>query len=293
MIQVFYSSGYVMSEYAFDTTRKAQWIADSLTTDPIPGLRLVEPTLLPHDAITAVHSPEYVRAIETGRPRGLAESQGFDWDARLWPMVLTSCGGMVAAAHAALNEGVAGSLSSGFHHASYGSGCGFCTFNGLVIAAKAALTAGAQNVLILDLDAHCGGGTASLIADETRIWQFGVSVCEYDWYPETERARLTVATDGFKYLATVRQTLQEIESLGAFSLCLYNAGMDPCTDSGGPFGITPDVLAERERMVFSWCAAHRIPIAFALAGGYIGSDLDQAGLVALHRLTLHAACSAQ
>jgi len=30
-------------------------------------------------------------------PRGLAESEGFTWDAGLWPMVLSSNGGAVAA----------------------------------------------------------------------------------------------------------------------------------------------------------------------------------------------------
>ena len=33
----------------------------------------------------------------------------------------------------------------------------------------------------------------------------------------------------------------------------------------------------------------RLPVAFVLAGGYVGPRLDQARLVALHRLTLSAA----
>ena len=76
-------------------------------------------------------------------------------------MVLSSNGGAVAAGLAALEHGVAGSLSSGLHHARREKGAGFCTFNGLVIAAREALTAGARSVLILDFDAHCGGGTRS------------------------------------------------------------------------------------------------------------------------------------
>jgi len=50
-----------------------------------------------------------------------------------------------------------GSLSSGLHHARRTHGAGFCTFNGLALAALTALevlTAGAQRVLILNLDAH-------------------------------------------------------------------------------------------------------------------------------------------
>ena len=171
-------------------------------------------------------------------------------------MVLASNGGAVAAAHAALEFGVAGSLSSGLHHAGYGSGAGFCTFNGLAIAAKAALAAGAKSVLILDLDAHCGGGTASLIADEPRIRQLDVSVSSYDSYQESEQSRLVMVGTGSEYLPAVRRVLDEADRQGAsFDLCLYNAGMDPSEDcsTGGQTGITRDMLAERERLVFEWC----------------------------------------
>jgi len=135
---------------------------------------LLEPAPLTRVQLTQAHDASYIRAVETGVPRALAESQGFPWDVELWPMVLSSNGGAVAAALAALEHGVAGSLSSGLHHARRERGAGFCTFNGLVIAAREALTAGARSVLILDLDAHCGGGTRSMIQDDPRIWQVDV-----------------------------------------------------------------------------------------------------------------------
>jgi acetoin utilization deacetylase AcuC-like enzyme len=210
-------------------------------------------------------------------------------------MVLASNGGVVAAALAALKDGIAGSLSSGLHHAGYGSGAGFCTFNGLVIAAHAALAAGARSVFILDLDAHCGGGTASLIAGEPRIRQFDVSVGSYDSYPKSKQSRLVVVRNASEYLPTVHRILEEADSAGdSFDLCLYNAGMDPCEncDTGGLPGITQDMLDEREQFVFQWCHDRQLPIAFVLAGGYIGPRLDKSGLAALHRLTLSAASQA-
>lgn len=295
MVRVFYSPKYVGAGYAFDTTRKAKWVADSLAGSPIRGIELVEPVPVTRDHLADVHDPEYVRAVETGKPRSLAESQGFSWDAGLWSMVLASNGGAIAAAHAALELGAAGSLSSGLHHARYGSGAGFCTFNGLAIAAKAALVAGAKSVLILDLDAHCGGGTASLIADEPRIRQLDVSVSSYDSYRNSEQTKLVMVDTSSEYLPTVRRVLEEADRQGAaFDLCLYNAGMDPSEDcsTGGQTGITHDILAERERLVFEWCSVRQLPIAFVLAGGYIGSRLDESGLVALHRLTLSAASQA-
>jgi acetoin utilization deacetylase AcuC-like enzyme len=295
MLNVFYSPSYVRAAHAFDTTRKAEWIARSLREAPIPHVALLEPPSLMREQVTEVHDEIYVRAIETGAPRKLAESQGFTWDAGLWEMVLASNGGAVAAALAALSDGVAGSLSSGLHHARRERGAGFCTFNGLVLAARAAMAAGARSVMILDLDAHCGGGTESLVAGDPHVWQFDVSVCGYDRYAPSERARLEVASDGATYRAAIGRALDAADACGAaFDLCLYNAGMDPCEgcSTGGAPGVTRELLAERERLVFEWCRARRLSVAFVLAGGYVGPHLDQAGLIALHRLTLSAAAGA-
>ena len=291
-VEVFYGPAYTMSGYAFDTTRKASWIAESLREAPISGIELVEPEPLSKADLLTVHDAEYVDAVESGTPRSLAASQGFAWDEGLWTMTLATNGGAVAAARSALNRGVAGSLSSGLHHARRDRGRGFCTFNGLVLAGRAALDAGATAVLILDLDAHCGGGTASLIADEPRIWHCDVAVDSFDRYASADRASLRLARSAESYLPAIEEALTELEADGPlFDLCVYNAGMDPFVHClvGGLRGITREVLAEREKLVFSWCRSRGIPVAFVVAGGYTGSSLDQASLVSLHRLTLSSA----
>jgi acetoin utilization deacetylase AcuC-like enzyme len=292
MIPIFFSPSFVGSGYAFDTTRKSKWVADSLNSQPISGLALRVPQPLTHQQVIEAHDPNYVLAVETGKPRSLAESQGFPWDIGLWPMVLASNGGAVEAALAALQSGVAGSLSSGLHHARYEHGTGFCTFNGLAIAAYAALHSGAKSVLILDFDAHCGGGTHSLVKEKPQIWQLDVSVSSFDAYEPSARTSLSIVHEAKEYLPLIVNRLKELESQAPrFDLCLYNAGMDPHEDCdiGGLVGITSDLLAVRERIVFKWCEERRIPVAFVLAGGYIGSKLAESGLLDLHRLTLSAA----
>lgn len=291
MTRVFYSPAYVGAGHEFDTTRKSRWIAESLARSPVKGIELVEPTPLTSEQILSVHDVAYVNAVRTGEPRSLAESQGFAWDPNVWTMVASSNGGAVAAALAALDDGVSGSLSSGLHHAKAHRGEGFCTFNGLVIAARSALAAGAKSVLILDLDAHCGGGTASLVANEPRISQVDVSVSEFDRYIPTRRIRLELVDRAEDYLPTISRLVDEVLVDAAFDLCIYNAGMDPFETSsiGGLTGITRDVLASRERLVFDRCRGSKTPIAFVLAGGYIGSGFDQKALVDLHRLTLEEA----
>ena len=144
-------------------------------------------------------------------------------------------------------------------------------------------------MLILDLDAHCGGGTASLIKGELRLWQIDVSVSSFDHYASSDRVTLDMVGDSADYLPTVRRRLEEADRQGlSFDLCLYNAGMDPFEDcsTGGLDGITRPVLSERERLVFGWCSHRKLPVAFVLAGGYLGPHLDEQGLVDLHRLTL-------
>jgi acetoin utilization deacetylase AcuC-like enzyme len=296
VLRVFFSPAYVGAAHDFATTRKAAWIAAALVRSPLPGIELVEPASLSEDEVVRVHDAAYVRAVREGIPRPLAESQGFGWDEGLWRMATASNGGAVAAAEHAMRHGVAGSLSSGLHHARRERGGGFCTFNGLVLGALAALDAGARHVLILDLDAHCGGGTASLIRAEPRIWQWDVSVSPVDWYERAPRARLTVARRADDYLRAIRMALGEAErDAPPFGLCLYNAGMDAherC-DIGGLPGITRDLLAARERLVFEWCRARGLPVAFVLAGGYPGPRLGEDEIVDLHLLTLSAAAAAE
>src|SRR5262249_30850021 len=181
------------------------------------------------DDLLTTHDSQYVSAVRTGEPRALAESQGLEWDPGLWPMVLASNGGTVAAALRALRDGRAGALSSGLHHARRERGHGFCTFNGLVLAAQAALDAGAGDVLILDLDAHCGGGTYALIAENSRIWQVDVSVDAFDRYEPGERTTLDMVASAADYLPTIMRRLHDVQGQ-RFGLCIYNAGMDPHED---------------------------------------------------------------
>ena len=307
-LPVFYSPQYVIAGFAYETTRKARWVADSLEREPVPWVELEAPVPLEEADIAAVHDRVYVQSVRTGQPRTLAESQGFIWDPKLYSAVLASSGGAVAAAIAALHSGdgltsgsavghtirAAGSLSSGLHHAHRQYGLGNCTFNGLALATRAALAAGARHVLILDLDAHCGGGTNELVGGDPRVWHVDVAVHTFDHYQPLPRQTLDVVQAPRNYLPAVQRRLEELPNRApTFDLCIYNAGMDPferCPVGGLP-GITREVLDARERLVFAWCRAHGIPIAFVLAGGYLGPGLDEAGLAGLHRLTLQAAAT--
>jgi acetoin utilization deacetylase AcuC-like enzyme len=292
-MRLFYSPAYVMTGVEFDTTRKAAWVADSLAERPIEGVELVAPEPLTEDALAAAHDPSYVRAVRTGEPLAAAASNGLGWDPALYPTVAASNGGAVAAAlHALRSGGAAGSLSSGLHHARADEGAGFCTFNGLALGVRAAMSAGAARVLVLDLDAHCGGGTHSILRADAGVTQVDVAVSGFDPYTPSRPWTLDLVSRAGDYLPTIRRRLEELDRSGErFDLVLYNAGMDPFEGSavGGLDGIDHAMLAEREGMVFDWARGCGRPIAFVLAGGYASGEEGRAQLVELHRETILAA----
>jgi acetoin utilization deacetylase AcuC-like enzyme len=292
-MKIHYSNDYVLSDHSFDTTRKSKWVATSLVKDPMKNVSLGEGFLpLLRLEIEEVHFGFYVEAVKTGEPRELAESQGFKWDGNLFKMAAATNGGMLDAALLALcGRCVAGTLSSGLHHARRDRGRGFCTFNGLAIAALRALKVGAERVLILDLDAHHGGGTHSILKGHEQIEHLDIATCPFDYFSPATNERSILVTDSKKYITTIKKSLDQTK--GKFDLCLYNAGVDPeerCA-VGGLKGITADTIDERETIVFEWCKSNNIPVAFALAGGYVGENLNKDELVDLHRLTIFAASS--
>jgi len=291
-LPVFYSPLYTAAAEDFDTTRKATWIASSLVADPLTGVGLVCPPSLTRAQLATVHAPEYIEAVRTGHPRAVAESSGLGWCAKVWPAVRASSGGAVAAAKSAVASGrSAGSLSSGLHHARRAFGAGFCTFNGLALAAAAVLSqAPRRRVLILDLDAHGGGGTYSLVREWASVVQLDISVCPLDLYEPAGASTLDVVDEAGAYLPTLARRLSDLTTTD-FDLVLYNAGVDPYEgcDVGGLTGVTAAVLAARDQMVFDWARRRQTPVAFVLAGGYVGAGLSQATLVGLHRQTIAAA----
>ncbi len=290
-MKIYYCPEYVASEHDFDTTRKPGWVAASLAASPIAGVEVVRPEALTSAQIELAHDRAYVDAVRTGEPHGLARSSGLGWCEQAWTMVGHSNGGVVAAVREAWRNRVnSGSLSCGLHHARRESGSGFCTFNGLAIAALVALAEGARAVLIVDVDAHCGGGTHAILRDEARVALVDVSVSMADSYEPGPTASLRVVRDARRYLGAIREGMAALRGR-KFDVCIYNSGMDPHEDCalGGLDGVTAAMLAEREALVFGWCHEQGIPMAFTLAGGYTGARLAQEELVGLHRLTIRAA----
>jgi acetoin utilization deacetylase AcuC-like enzyme len=282
--------------------RKFQLVADGLAGRP--GVRVEAPAAIDPEQLRSVHSTAYVDAVRTGEPRGLAESQKFPWSPALWPSVLLTNGGALAAAARALDDGIAAALASGFHHSHADHGEGFCTFNGLVVAAEALRVAGRlRSVAVLDLDLHYGNGTASLCT--TRPWLYNCSIYGNDYwqnkaYRDVEEPR---HTDGVNHVSfalpngsgraelfdALERGTKAVLAFGRPELVLYQAGADPYReDPYSPLALELDDLRERDRFVFAWAKREGLPVAWVLAGGYTP---DIAKVVTVHLATFDAAAS--
>lgn len=280
----------------FDTVVKAaevrQAIIDAVAAGQLEPIALEPARSASADELARIHDPAYIAAVVSGTPEHRAASNGIGWDPHLFDIAAGSAGAIRDAVLAALaTGGFVGALSAGLHHARFERGNGYCTFNGLALAVQAALDAGARRVLVLDVDAHCGGGTASLIAGIDGAEQLDVSLYQYDTFTSTERCR-SVLTDPVSYLSTLEQELDAVVDPAGIDLVIHNAGMDVHERAGGVRGMTTAIVAERERMVFAWAARHGLPVAWTLAGGYTSTGVSLREVADLHLLTPAAAIAA-
>ena len=308
-IAVYYHPGYAapIGQHVMPIDKFAR-VADELQGEL--GLRLLEPAPLTPQQLQRVHTREYIEAVRSGEPRALAESQKFPWTPELYPSVLLTGGGCLAAARRALDDGVAGALVSGFHHSHGDHGEGFCTFNSLVVVAEALragdLVAGEapvriQRVAILDMDLHYGNGTAALAC--ARPWLFNLSIYGNDYHRNEafRDVRERRHSDGLNHrsialpagsgrkemLAAMDEGMAMLEAWGRPDLLLYQAGADPFyEDPYSPLALDHEDLLERDRRAFAYAKMEEIPIAWVLAGGY---TTDVSKVVKVHTNTFTAA----
>jgi acetoin utilization deacetylase AcuC-like enzyme len=272
-MKVFYSSDYVSSSGRIDTVKKSRWISKQIRRE---GGTLDQPRLMSAEDAKVLHDPYYVDDLFAVRKTSATQSALGSWDASLLKSIQASNGGVLSAVETALKEGIAGSLSSGLHHANYDRGKGFCTINGLALGAIQAVKAG-KIVGILDVDAHCGGGTFDLLSHPNvmslgEFYSYDISSNDYDsenYDPSKVDPNRFVLLKHQKepgYLQEVQRALDFFKSKNV-NFLMHNAGMDSMTDDD----FSEETMEEREEMVADWCVANRVSCCWVLAGGYVSS----------------------
>lgn len=253
-LPVFYSPSMVADAHSFSPSAAKparvmnSWMRLGIALDvsaPAPASRA---------QLQRAHDPDYVDGVLS-----LRIENGFgNRNAEVAATLPHTSGAMLQAARCAIeNRRVAIAPVSGFHHARYNDGGGYCTFNGLMVTALALRDAGlAGRVGILDCDHHYGNGTEDIIRRlDLAAWVQHDSVGAREF--ATEHAEPFLQSLGRR--------------VGAFTGCdllLYQAGADPHIDD--PLGgwLSNAQLIRRDRIVFESAAIIGLPIAWNLAGGY-------------------------
>jgi histone deacetylase 11 len=286
MIPVIYHPKYNITAFGLERLhpfdgRKYQKIHDALIAR---GLKqrgeFVRPEAIGLDDLLKVHTREYLKSLN--RPEVLAGILGLPILGRLpswftdWRVLrpMRYCiGGTVLASRLALDHGLAINLGGGYHHAAAGSGDGFCVYADIPLAASILHQEGrVKKVLVVDLDAHQGNGTAAIF--QGWPWASILDVYEEDVFPafkEPEAFPIAVPPGlaGTEYLDVVREALPAALDSVRPALVIYNAGSDPFVDDPlTRLRLTRADLAERDLMVATLARERNIPLAMVLSGGY-------------------------
>lgn len=283
-MNVYWNEDYCGSQTDFETLKKSLFIARALQQHPAISkwvtvkdpADVVGALAKAQTALTNGVDTEYLQAVMNGRPRQLAETNGFDWDAGIYQMVLNSTAGILCAVDDVLSGyDHACSLSSGLHHARRDTGMGFCTVNSLALGALYAQSKHPDGgVAILDLDAHFGGGTYGYTKDTT-IKQFDLSTSNFDGYEAANGNYIQLCKEPEHYLEKVGETLAELAWRGP-EIVFYNAGVDIF-----PF-VDPEIVYRREEMVAERLRNLGAKTVIVMAGGY-GNYED---IVPMHLATI-------
>lgn len=225
------------------------------------------------DDLKRVHDPDYVDRVFAGRePNGFGNTDPRVPTACLW--TIGSLVGAVECAAEQANSYPVCSPSSGFHHAGYSDGGGFCTFNGLMVAAQLYLDKNpGHKVGIIDCDVHFGDGTADILRKLPDLAKHVVHHTSGKFFHED--------AERLPFFHWLHEAIEDINDQGC-NVVIYQAGGDMHKDD--PLGgfLDDDDMAARDRMVFSRVKAG---VAWNLAGGYRKPKGEHWPVLETHRRT--------
>ena len=244
--------------------------------------------------ILRVHDADYLNRLQQGRltPREIRRI-GFPWSPQLVQRATHSAGATLAAARAALAEGLGIHLGGGTHHAFPDHGQGYCVFNDVAIALRALQAAGqVRSAVVIDGDVHQGNGTAAIFRHDAGVFTF--SIHGRNNFPSRKvPGDLDIALDDDTtdddYLKALEGGLTQALGAGVFDLAVYLAGADPYHDDRfGRLALSMAGLARRDRLVLEHCRRSALPTVITMSGGYARQIEDT---VAIHFQTVAIAAA--
>ena len=273
---VFYSDSYTVElpeGHRFPMAKYRLLHAALLDEGVLAPESLHEAQPVDRETLLRAHTAGYVDSFIAGTvDPAIVRRIGIPWSPAFVRRSLASTGGTLAAARAALDEGIAGNLAGGTHHAFADRGEGYCVFNDIAVATLALLEEGrVGRVAVVDLDVHQGNGTAAILGRDRRV--FTLSIHGRNNFPITKvDSTLDIPVeDGIgdaEYLPLVEHALARVLAFSP-DIIFYQAGVDTLhTDSLGRLKMTHEGVMERDRLVIDAALSHEIPIVLTLGGGY-------------------------
>ncbi len=235
---------------------------------------ILEPEPLDLKTLELVHTGEYLTKLESSALSAAEQRRlGMPWSAELWRRSRLASGGTLMAARASLDEGLAGNLAGGTHHAFADHGEGFCVLNDVAIATcKLREERAIERAVIIDLDVHQGNGTAAIFENLDEVFTF--SMHGERNYPLTKmRSNLDLPLqDGVgdaEYLDVLQEHLPAVLDAANADIAFYLAGVDVAAgDRYGKLALTEEGIRRRDRAVIDAVRGRAIPLTIVLAGGY-------------------------
>jgi acetoin utilization deacetylase AcuC-like enzyme len=243
------------------------------------------------EALGRVHAPEYLRKLQD---EGLSRPEylrlGLPWSPSLLERALCSTGGTLEATRDALKEGLGLNLSGGTHHAYPDHAEGYCLFNDVAVAIAWLRDQGfGGRILVIDLDAHQGNGSAVCLKDDPNVYTLSIHA-ERNYPLKKEQSSFDLGLpDGTEDQAYLEALEQALDRGFAFrpELIFYNAGVDVLAgDRFGRLALSLEGVAERDRRVFARVRHAELPLVVVMGGGY---NRDPAKVVAAHSQTYRLA----
>jgi acetoin utilization deacetylase AcuC-like enzyme len=247
---------------------------------PAEDLQIPEPAS--DEDLLRVHTPVYLQHVKEG---SLTDKEirriGLPWSLELLERSYRSVGATIAACRAAIEDGIAISLSGGTHHAHADHGGGYCIFNDAAVAARAMQAEGlVKHVVILDCDVHQGDGTASIFAQDPTVFTFSIhGDRNYPFHkpPSDLDIALPDGTGDDAYCDALKVGLEQTLDKANADLAIFLAGADPYEDDHfGRLALTKNGLLTRDSIVMKACKGRGIPVAVVMSGGYAKKIEDAA-----------------
>ncbi|MEM9706656.1 MAG: histone deacetylase [Pseudomonadota bacterium] len=243
---------------------------------------LFESPLADDAVLLRAHSESYVRSIEDGSidPKAMRRI-GFPWGPHIARRARATSGGALAAARAALKDGLSGQLAGGTHHAHRDFGSGYCVFNDQAAAALTLLAEGLiDRAAFVDLDVHQGDGNSAIMTENPNIFVLSVhgeKNFPFRKVPSDLDIGLPDNTEDDAFLSAVFDALPSIWDFKP-DIIFYQAGVDPLKeDRLGRLSLSHEGLMMRDRMVLAEAFNRGLPVAMAIGGGYadpIGASVE-------------------